>query len=107
MAPALTGYRHTSAAWTRCASAPNGCGRGKPASCRTHTWRTLRTRLADLGVPTLFLHWRQRHDLPASLAVTAADQIANARAVVIDSAGHMRQVDEPDRWIDALASFLN
>ncbi len=38
--------------------------------------------LTEIGIPTLFLHGAQDMTFPASLAVTAADQIAGAHAVV-------------------------
>lgn len=66
-----------------------------------------RDALTEIGMPTLFLHGAQDMTFPASLAATAADQIASARAVVINGAGHMTHVDEPDQWIEALGGFLS
>lgn len=63
-------------------------------------------RLAALEIPVLLLHGRQDMTFPAGLADEAAARIPAARAVVIDEAGHMTHVDQPDRWLDALAEFL-
>jgi pimeloyl-ACP methyl ester carboxylesterase len=62
--------------------------------------------LAEIGIPTLFLHGAHDTTVPASLARTAARQLDNAQAVVIEGAGHMAHVDEPDQWIAALETFL-
>ncbi|MET9069067.1 alpha/beta fold hydrolase [Streptosporangium sandarakinum] len=64
-------------------------------------------RLRDLGVPTLLLHGRQDMTFPAALAEEAAAVMPDARAVVIEEAGHMTHVDQPDRWLDALSGFLS
>jgi len=62
--------------------------------------------LAEIGIPILFLHGSHDTTNPASLATRAAGQIENARVAVIDNAGHMTHVDEPDQWIATLESFL-
>jgi pimeloyl-ACP methyl ester carboxylesterase len=43
---------------------------------------------------------------PASLATAAAHQIRNARASIIEDAGHMTHIDQPGQWIHALEDFL-
>jgi pimeloyl-ACP methyl ester carboxylesterase len=63
-------------------------------------------RLAALGIPILLLHGRQDLTFPAALALAAADMIPAARAVVLESAGHMAHIDQPDAWLTALRDFL-
>jgi len=63
--------------------------------------------LADLGIPVLLLHGAQDMTFPARLAARAAAKLPNARAVILEYAGHMAHVDQPSRWVDALAAFLD
>ncbi|GIH16360.1 alpha/beta fold hydrolase [Rugosimonospora africana] len=64
-------------------------------------------RLAALGIPILLLHGRYDMTFPAQLAVQTAAQIPVARAVILDEAGHMAHIDQPDQWLTALADFLH
>jgi pimeloyl-ACP methyl ester carboxylesterase len=64
-------------------------------------------RLAALGLPMLLLHGRQDMTFPAGLAEEAAGLIPAARAVVLDNAGHMAHIDQPQAWLDAVAGFLS
>ncbi|MFC5826992.1 alpha/beta fold hydrolase [Nonomuraea insulae] len=64
-------------------------------------------RLAGLGLPILLLHGRQDMTFPAALAEEGARLIPSAAAVIIDEAGHMAHVDQPERWLESLATFLN
>lgn len=63
-------------------------------------------RLAAAGLPILLLHGRQDLCFPAALAVRAAAAIPAARAVILDEAGHMAQIDQPQQWLAAVAAFL-
>ncbi|GAA4201900.1 proline iminopeptidase-family hydrolase [Actinocatenispora rupis] len=63
-------------------------------------------RLAALGIPILLLHGRQDMTFPAALAEQAAKHIPSARAVVLEQAGHMAHIDQPDQWIAAVREFL-
>jgi pimeloyl-ACP methyl ester carboxylesterase len=63
--------------------------------------------LAVLGAPVLLLHGAQDMTFPAMLAAQAAAKLPNARAVILEDAGHMAHVDQPGRWLDALAAFLD
>ena len=63
-------------------------------------------RLAGLGVPILLLHGRQDMTFPAALAQQAAALIPSARAVVLQDAGHMAHIDQPEQWITAVSGFL-
>jgi pimeloyl-ACP methyl ester carboxylesterase len=64
-------------------------------------------RLAALGLPVLLLHGRQDLTFPAALAEQAAAAIPSAQAVILDQAGHMTHIDQPQHWITALAAFLS
>jgi pimeloyl-ACP methyl ester carboxylesterase len=64
------------------------------------------SRLAALGMPILLLHGAQDMTFPAALARQAAALIPAARAVVLDGAGHMAHIDQPERWIAAVGGFL-
>jgi len=64
-------------------------------------------RLSVLGIPVLLLHGREDMTFPAQLAHDAATHIPSARAVVLDEAGHMAHIDQPHRWLTALAEFLH
>lgn len=63
-------------------------------------------RLAALGIPVLLLHGRQDLCFPAFLASRAAAAIPDARAVILEEAGHMAHIDQPRQWITAVATFL-
>ena len=63
-------------------------------------------RLAGLGVPILLLHGRQDMTFPVALAEEASALIPSARAVILEEAGHMAHVDQPERWLAAVTSFL-
>ena len=64
-------------------------------------------RLAALGIPTLLLHGRYDMTFPAALAEETAARNPAARAVVLDDAGHMAHIDQPEAWLAALAEFLD
>lgn len=63
-------------------------------------------RLAALDIPILLLHGRQDMTFPAALAEQAAAAIPEARAVIIDQAGHMAHIDQPEAWLHAVTEFL-
>lgn len=63
-------------------------------------------RLAATGLPILLLQGRQDLCFPAVLAEQAAAAIPAARAVILDEAGHMAHIDQPQRWLAAVATFL-
>lgn len=63
-------------------------------------------RLAAAAMPILLLHGRQDMTFPAFLAEQTADQLPGARAVVLDQAGHMAHIDQPEAWLRAVAGFL-
>ncbi|WP_246024054.1 alpha/beta fold hydrolase [Nocardia yunnanensis] len=57
-------------------------------------------------IPILLLHGRYDMVFPPMLAEQAAAQMPNATAVVLDDAGHMAHIDQPEVWLDAIANFL-
>jgi pimeloyl-ACP methyl ester carboxylesterase len=63
-------------------------------------------RLAALGLPILLLQGRQDTTFPAALAERTAAEMPNARAAVIDQAGHMAHIDQPEAWLGAITGFL-
>lgn len=65
-----------------------------------------RRRLAATGIPVLLLQGRQDMTFPAGLAGVTAAAVPAARACVLDDAGHMAHVDQPERWRAAVADFL-
>jgi pimeloyl-ACP methyl ester carboxylesterase len=44
---------------------------------------------------------------PASLAEYTVTQLPRARTVILDGAGHMARIDQPDAWLAAIRSFLS
>ena len=63
-------------------------------------------RLAELGLPVLLLQGRQDMTFPAALATEAAALMPTATVVLLDDAGHMAHVDQPDVWLTAIRDFL-
>jgi pimeloyl-ACP methyl ester carboxylesterase len=55
----------------------------------------------ELGIPVLLLQGRQDMTFPAGLAEPTLALIPHARAVVLEEAGHMLHVDEPDGYLEA------
>ncbi|WP_040698592.1 alpha/beta fold hydrolase [Nocardia vinacea] len=64
-------------------------------------------RLAELNVPLLLLHGRQDMIFPSTLTTEAVALIPSAQPVVIDEAGHMAHIDQPDQWLGAVREFLS
>lgn len=63
-------------------------------------------RLAALAIPTLFLHGRYDMTFPARFVQRAAAAIPSAGAEILEAAGHMAHVDQPDAWLAAVTQFL-
>ncbi|WP_222195753.1 alpha/beta fold hydrolase [Modestobacter italicus] len=63
-------------------------------------------RLAATGTPVLLLHGRQDMVFPAALAEEAAARLPDARSVLVEEAGHMAHVDQPEPWLAAVREFL-
>jgi proline-specific peptidase len=68
------------------------------------TW-DVRPRLREIGVPTLVL--RGRYDMSTdALSRTLVDGIANARLVVLEESSHTPVLEETERYLDVVGSFL-
>lgn len=63
-------------------------------------------RFATLGLPMLLLHGRQDMTFPADLTDQAAALIPTATPVILEEAGHMAHIDQPELWLQAVESFL-
>jgi pimeloyl-ACP methyl ester carboxylesterase len=63
-------------------------------------------RLTMSGLPILLLHGRQDMIFPVELAELVASRNPAASAVILDQAGHMAHIDQPDAWLAALVEFL-
>jgi pimeloyl-ACP methyl ester carboxylesterase len=64
-------------------------------------------RLAALAKPILLLHGRQDMTFPVALVEPTTDCIPTATGVILDDAGHMAHVDQPDAWLAAVRAFLD
>ncbi|WP_369174919.1 alpha/beta fold hydrolase [Streptomyces sp. R28] len=64
-------------------------------------------RLTALAIPTLFLHGRYDMTFPALFVQQAADAIPSASAKILETAGHMAHIDQPDTWLAAVSEFLD
>lgn len=65
-------------------------------------------RIAALGIPVLLLlHGRQDMTFPVSLVEPTLALIPRARAAILEEAGHMLHVDEPDGYLAAVREFLD
>ncbi|MFD8571486.1 alpha/beta fold hydrolase [Streptomyces sp. NPDC059639] len=65
-----------------------------------------RGRVANLRVPTHFLHGELDTEVPLSVPRELTTLIPGARLTVIDGAGHMSQQDQADRFTTALRAAL-
>jgi pimeloyl-ACP methyl ester carboxylesterase len=63
-------------------------------------------RFTTTGLPILLLHGRQDMTFPAYLATEAAASIPTAEPVILDDAGHMAHIDQPEAWLTAVQDFL-
>ncbi|MFC4912224.1 alpha/beta fold hydrolase [Actinomadura gamaensis] len=66
-----------------------------------------RPRLAQVRVPTHFLHGELDAEVPLSVPQECADLIPAAHLTVIEGAGHMAQQDQAARFTQALRKILN
>jgi 3-oxoadipate enol-lactonase len=65
-----------------------------------------RSRLGDIGVPTLVISGGQDAATPQAASKLIADGIPGAEFVVLDAAPHMMQIEAEDRYIAAVGDFL-
>lgn len=64
-------------------------------------------QLNATGVPLLLLHGRQDMTFPAVLVDETVALMPTTRGVVLDNAGHMAHIDQPDEWLNAVRDFLD
>jgi 3-oxoadipate enol-lactonase len=63
-------------------------------------------RLGDIAVPTLVIAGELDQGTPVSMAQTLADNIPNARLVVVKEASHVSAIEQPDAFADAVVEFI-
>ncbi|MFN8421914.1 MAG: alpha/beta fold hydrolase [Anaerolineae bacterium] len=63
--------------------------------------------LATIAVPTLILHGAADTLMPPAEAEKLRDGIAGAELVMIEGAGHLLNMEQPDAFNDALLDFLS
>lgn len=66
----------------------------------------LRGLLPSLKLPTLILWGLQDNATPVEGASCLAQKIANSRVVLLDQAGHLPMIDQPERMVQAIEQFL-
>lgn len=62
--------------------------------------------LAEIDVPVLIIHGADDQIIPVSEAEAMADAIPDAELVIIENAGHLPNLEQPDAYNDALIDFL-
>ena len=62
--------------------------------------------LATIDVPTLVIHGREDQIIPLSEAQAVHKAIPNAQLVVLENAGHLPNLEQPDLFNDAVLDFL-
>ncbi|HEX9396855.1 MAG TPA: alpha/beta fold hydrolase [Burkholderiales bacterium] len=65
-----------------------------------------RAELPKIAVPTLLVAGSDDTTAPARLMARMAEKIPGAELVVLDGAGHLGPMDQPERFNAALAGFL-
>ena len=63
-------------------------------------------RLSEINVPTLIIVGEEDVATPVAASQTMKERIPNSRLVVIPSASHLSNVEQPDAFISALLTFL-
>jgi pimeloyl-ACP methyl ester carboxylesterase len=62
--------------------------------------------LAAIKCPTLVLSGDEDNTIPNALSVEMADNIHNAKFVILPNCGHLPQVEQPEATTDALTEWL-
>ncbi len=62
--------------------------------------------LAEIDVPTLIIHGAKDQVIPLSEAEAMHKAIKNSKLVVLENAGHMLNLEQPDEFNDAVLDFL-
>jgi proline iminopeptidase len=64
-------------------------------------------RLGDVAAPVLVLAGRHDRTCVVEAAETMAAKIPGAELRIFEESGHMTFVEEPERYLDAVAAFLD
>jgi len=62
--------------------------------------------LAEIDVPVLVVHGEEDQIIPVAEAEAMADAIPDAELVIIPSAGHLPNLEQPEAYNDAVIDFL-
>jgi pimeloyl-ACP methyl ester carboxylesterase len=62
--------------------------------------------LPSIEVPTLLLYGERDQRSPLHVAAELHDRIPNSELLVIPGLGHMSNYDDPERFNDAVLTFL-
>jgi pimeloyl-ACP methyl ester carboxylesterase len=65
-----------------------------------------RPALAAIKCPTLVLSGDEDNTISNALSVEMADNIHNAKLVILPNCGHLPQVEQPEAMADALIEWL-
>lgn len=63
--------------------------------------------LSQIEVPTLIVHGKQDQVIPPSEAEAMAKAIANSKLNLVDNAGHLPNVEQPEEFNRILTNFLH
>ena len=76
---------------------------------RLHPWRPTDPEqvLRDFAGPVLILHGAQDMGFPVQVARRRHDAVPTTSLRVIEGAGHMAHVDQPEAWSSAVLDFLS
>ena len=66
----------------------------------------LRELLPSLNLPTLIIWGLQDNATPVKGANCLAQKIANSQVVLLDQAGHLPMIDQPEKMVRAIEQFL-
>jgi pimeloyl-ACP methyl ester carboxylesterase len=64
-------------------------------------------RLADIQIPTLVLCGEKDKMMPPKFSTSLRDAIPNAQLSIVENAGHMLQLEQPDAVADAMKQFVD
>ena len=67
----------------------------------------LNDALGALAVPTLFAWGANDQVAPADVASDLTERMSDAKLTVIEDAGHIPHIDQPDAVAAAISRFLN
>jgi proline iminopeptidase len=91
----------------------SGMERGKPnASLMAHMWQNVmpsfdvRNQLGEISVPTLVLGGRHDWVTPYPESELIAASVPNSELVIFEESGHLPFVEEQDRFMTVVRSFL-